>query len=57
MYQFIGNYTEVKPRWVCNHCSTYSSVTSIIESMNWATLRECRKIARSLFHDTVCDQI
>ena len=27
-------------------CNTYSSVTTIIESLNWNTLRECRKTAR-----------
>ena len=33
---------------------TYSSVTAMIESLNWVTLRERCKIARlSFFHDIV----
>ena len=41
-------------RWVCNNYSTYSSVTTMLESLNWATLREHRKIARlSFFHNIV----
>ena len=41
-------------RWVCNNYSTYSSVTTMIESLNWVTLRERRKFARlSFFHDIV----
>ena len=41
-------------RWVCNNYSTYSSVTTMIESLNWVTLRERRKISTlSSFHDIV----
>ena len=49
---FLEKIQKRSARWVCNNHSTYSSVTTMIESLNWATLREHRKIAR-LFHNIV----
>jgi len=43
----LTNWQRRSARWVC---STYSSITAMIESLNWVTLREHRKD----YHDIIC---
>ena len=54
MISYIQKKYRRSARWVCNDYNTYNSVTAMLQSLDWANLRERRKNTRlSFFHDIV----